>query len=113
MDFREYQARSRESAAYGNAGLQYAIFGLASEAGEVSDIIKRRMRQAQRADAKPSPADIEAFIDELGDVLWYVAACCHELHIDMEFVASNNLQKLLGRKEGGKILDRLGELTER
>ena len=106
MNFAEYQTRSRDSAAYGNAGLLYAILGLASEAGEVSDIIKRRMRQAQRADAKPSSTDIVALVNELGDVLWYVAACCHELHIDMEFVASNNLQKLFGRKQAGELTER-------
>ena len=113
MNFAEYQARTRESAVYGDAGILYAVLGLTSEAGEVADVIKRRLRQRQSSDAKLTADDIEAIADELGDVLWYVAACCHELNIDMGIVANHNIWKLLGRKQEGKLLDRLGELTER
>lgn len=113
MEFREYQTRSRDSAVYGDAGILYAVLGLASEAGEVANVVKRRMRQCQNPNFKFTSEDLEEVATELGDVLWYIAACCHELGLEMDMVASHNLLKLLGRKEGGTLKDRLGELTER
>lgn len=48
--------------------LAYLGLGLASEAGEVADQIKRLIRD--------SAVDSAAFADELGDVAYYWAALC-------------------------------------
>ena len=41
--------------------------------------------------------------DELGDVLWYVAALSHELGLEMDEVARANLEKLNSRKARGAL----------
>jgi NTP pyrophosphatase (non-canonical NTP hydrolase) len=41
--------------------------------------------------------------DELGDVLWYVAALASELGVPLEAIARRNLRKLHGRRERGTL----------
>ena len=45
----------------------------------------------------------DAVIDELGDVLWYVAQLSRVLHTPLSAVMENNLQKLAHRKEAGTL----------
>lgn len=68
--------------------------GLAGEAGEVVDAIKKYNFQGHDLDK----AEIE---NELGDVLWYVALICDTLSINLEEVAKNNLEKLRTRYPEG------------
>ena len=42
-------------------------------------------------------------IDELGDVLWYVAAIATELNTSLETIAYLNIDKLFDRKERNVI----------
>ena len=64
--------------------------GLAGEAGEVVDELKKVLFHDK-------PRDLEQLKKELGDVLWYVAACCMSLGISLEDVAKANIQKLRHR----------------
>ena len=41
--------------------------------------------------------------NELGDVLWYIAAIATELKIPLDTIATQNLDKLIDRKERGVI----------
>jgi len=77
-------------------GLNCAAMGLAGEAGEVCDLVKKW--QHHRA-----PRDMEKLRKELGDVLWYLATLSTELGLDLEAIAAGNLAKLAARKEAGKI----------
>lgn len=45
----------------------------------------------------------DAIAKELGDVLWYVAAICDELGLEMSDVARRNVEKLSDRQERGVI----------
>ena len=45
----------------------------------------------------------DAIAEEIGDVLWYIAALCRDLEIDMAEVALKNLSKLKSRQERGTI----------
>lgn len=68
-----------------------AYAGLAEEAGEVLGILKREERSFGR--------DIEACctthkIEELGDVLWYLAMVCNVEGISLETVWEHNRTKL-------------------
>jgi NTP pyrophosphatase (non-canonical NTP hydrolase) len=40
---------------------------------------------------------------ELGDVLWYVAQLASELELELDDVASENLQKLFSRQRRGVL----------
>jgi NTP pyrophosphatase (non-canonical NTP hydrolase) len=50
-----------------------------------------------------SVAEREGIKAELGDVLWTLTACCHELGLTLEEIAEMNIQKLTDRKARGVI----------
>lgn len=68
--------------------------GVAGEAGEFADKIKKIMR-----DKKGSfdDDDRDAIIKELGDVLWYVAVVSLYLGVPLSEVAEGNIKKLASR----------------
>lgn len=68
--------------------------GLAEEAGEVVGLMKRVLRNFPQDKAR---ATRENFIDEMGDVLWYLAACCATQGTDLEEVWEHNIAKLKER----------------
>ena len=100
MDFSDYQ---REAARTGGSdlvpgneekGLNCAAMGLAGEAGEVCDLVKKW--QHHRA-----PRDVEKLRKELGDVLWYVAHACNVMGWTLEDIATLNVAKLRARYPNG------------
>ncbi len=102
MTFEEYQRRSRETALYPNVGMNfvYPTLGLCGEAGEVSEKIKKVLRDNNGE----VDDDVRAAIrKELGDVLWYTAQLASELGMSLEDIAQHNLEKLLSRKQRGVI----------
>jgi NTP pyrophosphatase (non-canonical NTP hydrolase) len=102
LTFREYQARAADTARYPNAGQNpiYPTLGLAGEAGEVCEKVKKVMRDQ---DGVFDEAAVAAIKKELGDVLWYVARVAAELGLDLDAVAADNLAKLASRKERGAL----------
>jgi NTP pyrophosphatase (non-canonical NTP hydrolase) len=102
MNFEEYQKKSRVTAKYPNADENYIYptLGLAGEAGEVAEKIKKVIRDKG---GKIDEETREAIKKELGDVLWYVAQLATELKIPLEDVATGNLAKLYDRIERGKL----------
>lgn len=102
MNFDDYQRLAGKTAMYpgrGEGNLSYPALGLAGEAGEFADYAKKVLRDH---DGDVGPLR-DALIAELGDVLWYVAACCEELDVSMNEAATLNLEKLASRKKRGKI----------
>lgn len=105
MDFNEYQKEAERTALYSDRAepthpIVYATLGLAGEVGELANKVKKwYMRDSK----KPTMAQRDILIDELGDVLWYVSACATELGIDLERVAVLNQRKLDSRHERGKV----------
>ncbi len=102
LTFSEYQKESRKTAVYPNAGNNfiYPTLGLAGEAGEVAEKIKKVIRDKNGIIDEETK---EKIAKELGDVLWYVAQLCTELGLSMEKVARKNLEKLFSRKERGVL----------
>jgi NTP pyrophosphatase (non-canonical NTP hydrolase) len=100
--FYEYQKQSALTARYPNilSNLQYPALGLAGEVGEVCNKIKKIYRDQDGNITGGNRIDLKA---ELGDVLWYIAALCRELNLDMHDVALSNIDKLMGRLERGTI----------
>lgn len=95
FDFDEYQrlalrtmADSQMDPTLQSAGL---ALGLVGEAGEYADAIKKWILQGhERPDG-----------EELGDVLWYIAALAEDSGWDLSAIAGNNIAKLEARYPGG------------
>ncbi len=82
-------------------GLTCAVLGLTGEAGEVADVLKKHHWHK-------IPTTTNKYVDELGDVLFYVFAVAEELMIPIEDVIKANIDKISKRypdgfKHGGGI----------
>jgi NTP pyrophosphatase (non-canonical NTP hydrolase) len=101
MTFEEYQAKANATAIYpgqgSNAGLLYVTLGLAGEAGEVANKVKKLLTEGTSDEAQ------DAIISELGDVLWHVAQMCTEFGLALGVLADENAAKLLDRMERGTL----------
>ena len=101
MKMNDYQDKAKETGFYPkieddkwmlkDAELSYVALGLAGEAGEIANKVKKIFRddggyleEARRLDLKY----------ELGDVLWYVSELSRQLGYTLEEVAESNLDKL-------------------
>jgi len=94
--FDDYQNAAVGTAIYKSEhSVIYPALGLAAEAGEVANKVKKIIRDGT--------FDREAIADELGDCLWYIAALCRDLNVDLSVVADANLKKLHDRQQRGKI----------
>ncbi|HEX4837130.1 MAG TPA: nucleoside triphosphate pyrophosphohydrolase family protein [Solirubrobacteraceae bacterium] len=101
MDLSEYQRQSRRTAEYPRAAwLAYPALGLAGEAGEVAEHAKKAIRDDGGTVSDERRA---AMSKELGDVLWYIAQLASELGLDLDEVASQNLEKLFSRQSRGVL----------
>jgi NTP pyrophosphatase (non-canonical NTP hydrolase) len=105
---KDYQNFARGTAIYpyGNSlpGLMYTALGLAGEAGECADAVKKLFRDHYHIDAPPYPAEfMDKIKKEMGDVMWYLANMCEELGIELADIAALNLEKLYSRKERGVL----------
>lgn len=101
MTFDEYQDAAQETAVYPDQyGVMYPALGLAGEAGEVANKVKKLYRDHG---GRLSREDADSIASEIGDVLWYCAALCNDLGVNLDTVAAENLRKLSNRKAGGTI----------
>jgi NTP pyrophosphatase (non-canonical NTP hydrolase) len=98
MTLEEYQKKSRETAVYPGAGNNfiYPTLGLAGEAGEVAEKIKKVLRDDNNLVSAEKKEELKK---ELGDVLWYLAQISTELGLSLEEVAAFNIEKLQSRKQ--------------
>jgi NTP pyrophosphatase (non-canonical NTP hydrolase) len=71
----------------------YAL-GLAGEAGEVADHIKKGVFHQHGI-------DLEKLKKEIGDTLWYTAALCTMLDLNMSEIMQANIEKLWVRYPNG------------
>lgn len=70
--------------------LVWNALGLAGEAGEVADYIKKCIFHDH-------PLDVEKLIKELGDVQWYLAALATKIQVTLSQVMETNIEKLKAR----------------
>lgn len=101
MTFDEYQAFCRTTAVYPpEHGLAYTVLGLAGEAGEVANQVKKVIRDDGGAVSADRLAKLK---DELSDVAYYLATACTELGLSLGDVINHNFHKLTSRKERGVL----------
>jgi NTP pyrophosphatase (non-canonical NTP hydrolase) len=96
MDLNDYQLKAMETAVFPKEYfLIYPALGLVNEAGEYAGKVKKILR----GDTNTT----EAAAAELGDVLWYLAACAKALGVDLGQIAQQNLDKLADRAARGVL----------
>lgn len=101
LTFNEYQAQARTTKNYPDEiGLLYAALGLAGEAGEVANKVKKVYRDdkgvltAERA---------QAIAQEMAGCIWYLSAMCDEIGVSFSAIAQANLTELADRKARGVV----------
>lgn len=91
--FDQYQNSVKETSYWPTEyGLLYLANALGGEAGELQNLVKKVYRDNS---GKIQEDRREEMIDELGDVLWYVAAIASELQINLSEVAYKNRLKTI------------------
>lgn len=101
MSFNEYQAIVVKNAGTSlqepwRDQMSLAGLGLAGEAGECADTIKKILHHGRDLELlKPK------LIEEAGDTLWYVALICQVIGISLEDLARANNKKLADRYPTG------------
>jgi len=83
-----------------------SILGLVGEAGELADLHKKRTFKP-RYEHRVTKSD---YIDELGDVLFYVAILAHQLGLTLEELSQLNFAKLNARAKDGTGYNRGEEM---
>ena len=100
MNFNEYQEMAKTTAIYDKKQqILYPALGLAGEAGEVANKVKKLIRDGYEKN-KDYRTEISA---EIGDVLWYCAVLADDIGCDLQTIANNNLVKLKDRLDRGVI----------
>ncbi|QQS34049.1 MAG: nucleoside triphosphate pyrophosphohydrolase family protein [Acidobacteriota bacterium] len=96
MNFEDYQSAASKTALYPRRleNLEYPTLGLAGEAGEVANIVKKIQRDHGGVLNEEFRSKLK---DELGDVLWYISACADELGLSLSEIAEYNVDKLAKR----------------
>jgi NTP pyrophosphatase (non-canonical NTP hydrolase) len=97
MDFKEYtenMKRTAGSLGLNNENLCWSAMGLSGEAGEVTDYLKKVVFHSHELNK-------EKVAEELGDVLWYLAATAELIGYDLEDIAIMNIEKLKKRYPEG------------
>lgn len=74
--------------------LALAALGMAGEAGEIADTVKKWLFQGH-------PIDLLHVGEELGDVLWYVTLAANAIGWPLEDVMQHNIRKLQRRYPDG------------
>ncbi len=97
MDFAEYQQLASRTSRHDRSlhlRLSNAALGLAGEAGEAVELMKKHLHHDH-------PLDSARLKKELGDVLWYLSELCTLAGIELDDVASTNIAKLRARYPEG------------
>lgn len=99
--FDEYQSQTKEVAIYPkDKGVEYCIFGLVGEAGEIANKYKKVIRDNNGVLSDDRRGEIFA---EMGDVMWYMSELASSLGYDLTDIVTYNIEKLQKRKLEGKL----------
>ena len=107
MEAREAARKAREAARSGKGKetpLLAGALGMCGEAGECAEIVKKALFQGHEVNK-------DKMIEELGDVMWYIALTATGLGVTLEEIATYNIEKLSRRYPTGHF--RKTDSTER
>ena len=93
-EYQKLAMRTNKSEATQEENLINGCLGLAGEAGEVCDIVKKYMFQGHNLET-------QKIVDELSDVLWYVALTAQGIGCDLDSIMEHNINKLKKRYPNG------------
>jgi NTP pyrophosphatase (non-canonical NTP hydrolase) len=102
MEINEYQKLAmRTSAPHEtlDSRLNNAILGLCGETGELANVWKKSLYHGHTLRG-------EDLVQEIGDILWYVAQAADAIGADLEEVAQRNIEKLRSRYPEGFASER-------
>ena len=97
MDLNTYQVKAQRTSnkeLTKQEHLLNGLLGLSGEVGECCDLVKKSLYQDRREFATK-------LVDELGDVLWYVAETAQAIGYTMNEIATFNIKKLESRYPDG------------
>jgi NTP pyrophosphatase (non-canonical NTP hydrolase) len=97
LSMNQYQELAARTAGAGKEGERrqiIAALGLAGEAGEFANLVKKMT-------AHGHPITADELADELGDVLWYLAEAVTACGLKLNDVAQMNVEKLKSRYPEG------------
>ena len=103
MFMHHYQEHTRKTAIYPEAGtgtkmaLAYVALGLAGEAGEIANKVKKLIRDKDTEELR------DAIAKEAGDAMWYLFRTLDELGVSAADIALNNIAKLQDRATRGVL----------
>ena len=86
MDFKGYQELCKMTATFpgkDEGDIVYPTLGLCGEAGEVSEKVKKLIRDDN---GKMTPDRAAAIGKELGDCCWYLANICCDIDLELEMI---------------------------
>lgn len=100
LSFDEYQSLAMLTRTGDANAFFYPALGLAGEAGEVAENIKKMIRDdgGDLTDSRRA-----ALAKELGDVMWYLAALATDCQLTLDQIAEANISKLRSRQERGVL----------
>ena len=107
--FDHYQEQCASEFAFYPGMLLYPALGLAGEAGEVVEKVKKLVRDDEMPlDENFNTGEIDpekrmAIAKELGDVMFYVAMIADDIDYTLSEIADMNLEKLADRKNRGQL----------
>jgi NTP pyrophosphatase (non-canonical NTP hydrolase) len=91
---------SKQSMKNFQSRLNTSGLGLAGEAGEVADLIKKLTLHGMKWNEEVR----KKLVNEVGDILWYIAFTAHNvLDVSIEEIMQANVDKLKLRYKGGKF----------
>lgn len=81
-----------------HVGFLHAAMGISGEAGELLDAVKKHVIYNKEL-------DVDNAVEELGDIMFYVAMFCNELGLTMNDIIQVNRDKLNRRYNQGQYTD--------
>ena len=104
-EYQKLAMRTNKPKATQEENLINGCLGLAGEAGEVCDIVKKYIFQGHNLET-------QKIVDELSDVLWYVALTAQSIGCDLDSIMEHNINKLKKRYPNGFEAERSINRTE-